>query len=111
MISGYSGSGKGTVMNALMKKYGERYKLSVSATTRVPRAGEEHGREYFFTNEEGFQKLLAQGKIIEHRAYDTIHGLWRYFTVDDGQIDLSKDDYIDAELIVEDKKIECKDID
>ena len=50
--------------------------------------------EYFFTDEEGFEKLMVSGRVIEHRAYHTYHGLWRYFTVDDGQIDLQKQSYI-----------------
>jgi len=67
----------------------------VPYTTRPMRDGEKNGVEYFFTGEEDFQKLLADGKIIEHREYHTVHGLWRYFTVDDGQINLeAEEDYI-----------------
>ncbi len=47
VVSGFSGSGKGTVIKELMKDYGN-YALSVSATTRKPREGEVEGREYFF---------------------------------------------------------------
>ena len=47
VVSGFSGAGKGTVMKALISKY-ENYALSISATTRAPREGEENGREYFF---------------------------------------------------------------
>ena len=93
-LCGKSSSGKDTIFRELLKRGTLQLRTIVPYTTRPVRAGEQDGREYFFTDEEGFQKLLAQGKIIEHRAYDTIHGLWRYFTVDDGQIDLSKDDYI-----------------
>ena len=46
VVSGFSGAGKGTVMKRLMEKYDD-YALSVSATTRKPRPGEEDGREYF----------------------------------------------------------------
>ena len=69
VISGYSGSGKGTVMKALMAKYGEVYKLSVSATTRKPREGEEHGREYFFVNREEFERMIAEEELLEHACY------------------------------------------
>ncbi len=69
VISGYSGSGKGTVMKALMAKYGHVYKLSVSATTRSPRTGEEHGREYFFVSREEFERMIADGELLEHACY------------------------------------------
>jgi len=69
VISGYSGSGKGTVMKALMAKYGEVYKLSVSATTRKPREGEEHGREYFFVSREEFERMIAEEELLEHACY------------------------------------------
>ena len=48
VFSGFSGSGKGTIMKELLSRYRTQYALSVSATTRSPRAGEENGREYFF---------------------------------------------------------------
>ena len=66
----------------------------VPYTTRPIRAGEENGVEYFFTDEAGFQALKDQGKVIEDRAYDTVYGIWRYFTVDDGQIDLAEQNYL-----------------
>ena len=54
VVSGFSGSGKGTIMKKLMEKYSEKYALSVSATTRSPRPGEEHGVDYFFVTKEQF---------------------------------------------------------
>ena len=51
-------------------------------TTRPIRDGELDGREYHFVTEEDFQKLKAEGKIIEDRGYETVYGLWRYFTAD-----------------------------
>ena len=45
-------------------------------------------------DEAGFQALKDQGKVIEDRAYDTVYGIWRYFTVDDGQIDLAEQNYL-----------------
>lgn len=50
VVSGFSGAGKGTIMKSLMAKY-DNYALSVSATTRNPRPGEEDGREYFFPHQ------------------------------------------------------------
>lgn len=68
VISGFSGAGKGTIMKALLKKY-DNYALSISATTRAPREGEEHGREYFFVSREEFEQMIAEGKLLEHACY------------------------------------------
>ena len=51
VISGFSGAGKGTVVKKLLEQY-PNYTLSISATTRKPRQGEQNGREYFFKTEE-----------------------------------------------------------
>ena len=58
VVSGFSGVGKGTLMKLLTERYGQ-YALSISATTRSPRAGEEDGREYFFRTREAFEELIA----------------------------------------------------
>ena len=58
------------------------------------RVGEENGKEYFFVDREELEKLKIEGKIIECRDYDTVYGIWSYFTVDDGQINLGKDNYL-----------------
>ena len=52
------------------------------------------GEEYYFTNDAGYRQMEAQGRVIEARAYHTYHGLWRYFTVDDGRIELGKKNYL-----------------
>ena len=93
-LMGKSSSGKDTIFKELMKEGTMDLKTIVPYTTRPIRAGEENGVEYFFTDEAGFQALKAQGKVIEDRAYDTVYGIWRYFTVDDGQIDLSTQNYL-----------------
>ncbi len=88
---GKSSSGKDTIFKELQRQGedsaagGLECSVIVPYTTRPIRAGEQDGVEYFFTDEAEFQKLQAAGKVIEHREYDTVHGLWRYFTVDDGQ--------------------------
>lgn len=93
-LMGKSSSGKDTVFKELLKRDGCGLKTIVPYTTRPIRSGETNGVEYFFTDEEGFLKLQRDGKVIESREYHTCHGLWRYFTVDDGQIDLEHHNYI-----------------
>lgn len=93
-LMGKSSTGKDTIFKELLKEGTVALKTIVPYTTRPIRVGEHDGVEYFFTDEEGFQKLLADGKMIEERAYQTVHGLWRYFTVDDGQIQLDEQSYI-----------------
>lgn len=67
VISGFSGVGKGTVVKRLVADYG--YDLSVSATTRPPRDGEVHGREYFFMDRGEFENLIDYGGFIEWTQY------------------------------------------
>lgn len=68
VVSGFSGAGKGTIMKSLMAKY-DNYALSVSATTRSPRPGEEDGREYFFRTREEFEEMIRQDQLIEYAQY------------------------------------------
>ncbi len=68
VISGFSGVGKGTVVRRLMEKY-KNYALSVSVTTRAPREGEVHGREYFFISEEEFSAMEREGRLMEWAGY------------------------------------------
>ena len=68
VVSGFSGSGKGTLMKALVEKY-HQYALSISATTRQPRPGEENGRENFFVTREAFQKMAEENALIEYAQY------------------------------------------
>ena len=74
VISGFSGSGKGTLMKQLMQNY-DYYSLSVSATTRAPRPGEEEGREYFFVSKERFMEMIQNGELLEYAKYvDNYYG-------------------------------------
>ena len=67
VISGFSGVGKGTVVKRLVSDYG--YDLSISATTREPRAGEENGREYFFMSRSEFENLIDYNGFVEWTEY------------------------------------------
>ena len=93
-LLGKSSSGKDTLFKMLLEESGLALKTFVPYTTRPIRVGEQEGVEYHFVTEETQKKLEAEGKIIELRAYDTICGVWKYFTVDDGQIDLATDNYL-----------------
>ena len=67
VISGFSGAGKGTVVEQLVKKHG--YTISVSATTRKPREGEVEGKNYFFKTKEQFEEMIQKGELIEYAQY------------------------------------------
>ena len=96
VVSGFSGAGKGTVMKALTAKY-DKYALSISATTRNPRPGEENGREYFFVSNEEFEKLIKENGLIEHAGYvDHYYGTPRKFVED--QLDAGKDVILEIEI-------------
>jgi len=93
-IMGKSSSGKDTIFKHLLDNETLNLKTIVPYTTRPIRVGEKDGTEYFFTDEAGLQELEQQGKVIEVRSYDTFHGVWKYFTVSDNQIDLSNHHYL-----------------
>ena len=68
VYTGCSGVGKGTIMKRLLAE-NPNLRLSVSATTRAPREGEQHGREYFFVTHDHFDNLIAQDGFLEHAVY------------------------------------------
>ncbi|MDD7267631.1 MAG: guanylate kinase [Lachnospiraceae bacterium] len=69
VISGFSGAGKGTVIKKLLSQHPDQYALSVSATTRAPREGEQEGRSYFFVTKEQFEDMIRQEQLIEYASY------------------------------------------
>ena len=93
-IMGKSSTGKDTLFKKILGDESLSLKTIVPYTTRPVRAGEKNGVEYFFCDEKKVEELEREGRIIELRAYDTIHGIWKYFTVDDGRIDLSAHSYL-----------------
>lgn len=93
-VLGKSCSGKDTIFQKLKNDKSLNLNTVVGYTTRPMREGEKDGVEYFFVKEERLQQLKTSGKVIECRDYNTVHGVWSYFTVDDGQIDLSKGNYL-----------------
>lgn len=83
VLSGPSGCGKGTVGKALMSKRDDIV-FSVSATTRKPRAGEEHGKNYFFIDEEKFKNMVANNEFLEHAFVHTnYYGTPKEFVFDE----------------------------
>ena len=96
VVSGFSGSGKGTIMKRLLEKY-DNYALSISATTRSPRPGEEDGREYFFRTVEEFEKMIAKDELIEYAKYvDNYYGTPRAYVEE--QLQSGKDVILEIEI-------------
>ncbi len=94
IIMGKSATGKDTIYKRLLEQKEINLKRVVMYTTRPIRNGETDGVEYHFVNVETLNELKKQNKIIEHRFYNTTQGIWHYFTVNDGQIDLENNDYL-----------------
>ena len=88
-IMGKSASGKDTLFHRLVEDRELDLKMVVSYTTRPMRENESEGVQYHFVTPSDLEEYEKMGKVIECRAYHTIHGIWNYFTLDDGQIDLS----------------------
>lgn len=93
-ILGKSCSGKDTIFRRLKENKELNLNTVVGYTTRPMRADETDGIEYFFVDEERLKELERAGKVIECRHYNTVHGVWSYFTADDGQIDLKAGNYL-----------------
>lgn len=93
-ILGKSSSGKDTIFQKIKENTELDLKTVVGYTTRPMRENEVDGEEYFFVDRDRLEDLQNDGKVIEVRHYNTVHGVWSYFTVDDGQIDLEKTDYL-----------------
>ena len=92
-LMGKSSSGKDTISKKLLQDEELNLKPVIPYTTRPIRHNESQGLEYHFVNEELLAHYRKMGKIIEQRDYDTINGRWSYCTIDDGQINLSQDNY------------------
>ena len=68
IVSGFAGSGKGTLMKELTSRY-DNYALSISATTREARPGEADGKDYFFIARDKFEEMIEKGELLEHACY------------------------------------------
>lgn len=96
VVSGFSGAGKGTLMKKLMQDY-DNYALSISATTRQPRVGEEDGREYFFKTKDEFEKMIARDELIEYARYvENYYGTPKQYVME--QLEAGKDVILEIEI-------------
>lgn len=93
-LMGKGSSGKDTVFSKLKEDKELNLKPIVPYTTRPKRSNETNGVEYHFIDEDILNEYKTKGKVIEQRVYDTIKGKWYYCTLDDGQIDLTRSDYL-----------------
>jgi guanylate kinase len=74
ILSSPSGAGKSTLAKLLLQ-WDNDIRFSVSATTRAPRVGEEHGRDYYFHTRDEFQTMVAQGDMLEHaEVFGNLYG-------------------------------------
>lgn len=92
-LMGKSSSGKDTIYKCLRKELPEILPV-VLYTTRPMREGEQDGLEYYFVSEEEYQSIHKSGRIMEERSYQTVYGVWRYFTVWDEEKNLNESSYI-----------------
>lgn len=94
IVLGKSSTGKDTIYKKLLEAEDLNLRAVVMYTTRPIRISETDGVEYHFVQEEVLKELKEKNKVIEHRSYNTVHGTWHYFTVNDGQIDLEEANYL-----------------
>ena len=96
VVSGFSGAGKGTLMKELINTY-DNYALSVSMTTRKPRAGEEEGKSYFFVDRETFERTIEMDGLIEYACYcDNYYGTPREYV--EACLDNGRDVILEIEI-------------
>ena len=93
-IMGKSASGKDKIYSMLLADRELNLRKMVLYTTRPVREGEENGKQYYFTDDKKLEEFRESGKLIESRSYHTVHGIWTYFTADDGQVKLNEADYL-----------------
>lgn len=97
VVSGFSGSGKGTIMKRLLEKYPQNYALSISATTRAPRPGEVDGREYFFSTVERFEEMIQKDELLEYARYvNNYYGTPKAYVQE--QLAMGKDVILEIEM-------------
>ena len=96
-LMGKSSTGKDTIYKELRKRMPQLKNVTIY-TTRPRREGEKEGEEYFFTDETELEKFKTEGRLIEERAYNTVYGIWNYFTADDGQFNFEQKNDINTKI-------------
>ncbi len=95
VVSGPSGAGKDTVVSRLMQLHPE-IELSVSATTRAPRAGEAEGVNYYFLTDEAFEAKIRRGEMLEYAGY-----CGRYYGTPKSEVDGRLEAGVTVVLVIE----------
>ena len=96
VVSGPSGTGKGTICKDIVAKH-EDINLSISATTRNPRVGEVEGKSYFFKTKEEFEAIVDRGEFLEHAMiYDNYYGTPKKAIFD--ELDMGRDVILEIEM-------------
>ena len=90
---GKSSSGKDTLFRKIKQELPMLQTVTLY-TTRPKREGEREGVEYHFVTDEQMHIFERQGKVVELRTYNTVHGAWKYATIEDGQVNLAESDYL-----------------
>jgi len=96
IVSGFSGAGKGTIVKAFMDR-NTGIELSISATSRECRAGEEHGVHYYYITREAFEEMIRSGDMFEHATYvGNYYGTPKSFVMN--KLDEGKDVILEIEM-------------
>ncbi|MCD8015974.1 MAG: guanylate kinase [Lachnospiraceae bacterium] len=104
-IMGKSASGKDTLYEGLLSRNELGLRPLIMYTTRPIRAKETDGIQYHFVTMEELDRLRRAGKVIELRSYDTVQGIWYYFTADSEAVDLEHFSYLALGTLVSYEKI------
>lgn len=104
-IMGKSASGKDTLYEDLLSRKELRLRPLIMYTTRPIRANETDGVQYHFVTEESLRRMEAAGKVIELRSYDTVQGIWYYFTADSDAVNLQHNNYLALGTLVSYQKV------
>ncbi len=93
-IMGKSATGKDTIYEDLLLREELQLVPFIMYTTRPIRIKETDGVQYHFVTEEKLREMQEEGKVIELRSYDTVQGIWYYFTADSDEVDMKENSFL-----------------